>query len=546
MDPWTCLRCGGKNRVGLTHCLRCGHAAPVVETIASQHAQHFVTQALAGPLFRGLPEILDFTPASLVRVDLAIDRLYGESGLAPGVPDWQPPRMLLQTVIDFGAYVGEVLCRNLPATWRMHAQFPDAVLQARVVDQRGRVINPFAQVAQRLRDGSSQPIAAIFTALTGRTLPVWHWPEAQVALIEPVAAAVAAIDPSPRPTTTKLSDVEIQQIFRTARAHLERGHLSNVVSVLQPLQQLDLNNEQMAERAELAIEAEAFASALSDLRALAARQPQSELWPEQIALALARLGQFDEALATLSAALRQFPTSHALSRRHAFLILKAGRYDQAELALLKLLQRQTDDPELLLGLAEAQQRQGRIQDAMSSLVAVGKSARSSERHRHAANQQLAALRAPNPAAEKPFVPAAGSATPAASSGPAEPKPESVTSAGAAYNKAIDLARAGRFPEALPWFKRAVELDPHNATHWKDLGNCMKDCGHPAPARACLERALVLDPNYTLVRYLIGQCHEVERSPDLAIACYKQILADLKSDQRWVDRAFARLQALGAA
>lgn len=545
MDPWTCPACGGKNRVGLAHCLRCGKPAPRLSTPASQHAEQFVEQARQGPFFNAFPAALDFSPESLVRLDAVINAMFGPDGRAVGQTNWQPQGLILQTVVDFGAYVGEVLCRALPVHWQMHPQFPDAVIQARVVDAQGRVINTFAQVALRFRDGANQPIAALFTALTGRRLPAWEIPREAAVPVSAVPPAEPLHAPSP-PIAVALDATAVAAIFQTCRAHIERGHFGNVVLAMKPLFGIHLETAELRTQAELLIQAEAYEPAAALLEELATREPQSERWPERWCLVLTRLGRLDQAQGVLSKALRQFPNSVSLPRLQAFLQLKSGQHDLAELALLKLLRSHPDEVELLIGLAEAQQQQGRAQDALVNLQRVLRAPLVSEQHRLAATEQINRIRSGLSAAVRPVTPAAARDAPVRSSPEPGRSPEAEIHASKAYNQAIALAREKRFPEALPWFKRAVELDAFNATHWKDLGNCMKDCGHPEPARACLEHALKLDPNYTLARYLIGECFEAEKLTEQAIACYRQILTDLKSDPRWVDRAFTRLQALGAA
>ncbi len=43
-----------------------------------------------------------------------------------------------------GAYLGEVLCRALPAYWEMNPAQPESVIAARVVDRQGRRIDGLA------------------------------------------------------------------------------------------------------------------------------------------------------------------------------------------------------------------------------------------------------------------------------------------------------------------------------------------------------------------------------------------------------------------
>jgi hypothetical protein len=230
MSTVLCPHCKAVNRLGTVRCMRCGKPLQAVEVAASRHARDFARREAQGPFFGAFPEALDFSPASLPVLDALITDMWGEAPLALGVADWQPPPTLMPVVIDFGAYLGEVLCRHLPARWEPAPQSPEVVIAARVVDAQGRRINTFAQVAVRFRDGAAANVGMgeLYRALTGRTLPRWQMPRRAVAPGEVPAAASAVAPPAV---------VDAQALLQQAELHRQRGHHGNAIQTLRRLLQ---------------------------------------------------------------------------------------------------------------------------------------------------------------------------------------------------------------------------------------------------------------------------------------------------------------------
>ncbi|HYU32952.1 MAG TPA: tetratricopeptide repeat protein [Thermoanaerobaculia bacterium] len=65
------------------------------------------------------------------------------------------------------------------------------------------------------------------------------------------------------------------------------------------------------------------------------------------------------------------------------------------------------------------------------------------------------------------------------------------------NRGYDLAERGRWEEAIPYYRRALALDPQHTLAWSNLGNALLETGHPVEALNCQERALALDPTFAL-------------------------------------------------
>ncbi|MGE4070185.1 MAG: tetratricopeptide repeat protein [Lysobacterales bacterium] len=501
--------------------MRCGKSIQAPETAASRHARAFAQRELEGPFFGAFPEALDFSVSSLARMDALVSEMWGESGEAPGRQDWQPSAAKMPIVIDLGAYLGEVLCRALPAVWEMNPAHPEVVIAARVVDAQGRRINTFAQIGVRFRDGASVGMASLYTALTGRTLPPWRVPR---------QGARAEIAPArPSPPVAPAAPVDVPMLLQQAREHAERGHYSNAARCLrQVLAQQPNQHEVRRDLAMALAQSGAIDECLNEIEIWRRLQPQDVSAPDLRASVLAQAGRFDEALGTLDLALMRQPGEIRLLRRRAFVLLRMGRWEQAQTALGRLEQLGAVDAEIAMGLAQALAEQGQVAAArarLSQLLSNPIPGRTAELDLAARSRlkQWEAASAPNPTA------------------PADATDEAARH----YAQAIEHARNRRFDQALPLFEAAARLQPMRLHYLKDVGQCLNDLGRVADARECFVRCLALDPGYSAARWGLGVIEEKLGRREQAIQCYRDLLARLDSDQGDVSRAFARLQALGA-
>lgn len=166
-----CAGCGARNRADALECLDCGRKLPFFDSPAAVHARDWVEREKRGGFFADHQEALDFSPASLKQLDELITEMWGKSGEAPGDAGWQPTPAKIKVILDFGAYLGETLCRSLPGRWQMDPARPQAIVAARVVDAKGRRINPFAQLVARFRDGADAGLTSLWRALRVSAVP---------------------------------------------------------------------------------------------------------------------------------------------------------------------------------------------------------------------------------------------------------------------------------------------------------------------------------------------------------------------------------------
>ena len=531
MQVVQCPECGANNRLPSSHCMRCGKPIAAPECAAARHARQFVERERNGPFFGAFPEALDFSVASLAKMDALLSEMWGVEGMAPGSRDWQPPPAKLPLIVNFGAYLGEVLCRHLQVHWEMDSAHPEVVIAARVVDAQGRRINTFAQMGARFRDGAAVGMASLYTALSGRPLPPWRMPN--------LAAPAAAPMPVAPPAAPSRA-VDVVGLMQLATEHMQRGHFGNAVQCLR--QVLSVQPENRAAQRDLVLslaQAGATDEAMREIDERRKLAPGDVEWTQLRALLLVQAGRIDEALGTLDMALMKTPGDARLLRRRAFVLLQGQRWARAQAELAKLMAA-GEDAELCIGLAQALAQQGQTAAAREQLVRLlstpmpGRNAQLDA----AARERLAGLSQPAAVSRVPDVPAVAKPAPG-------PVADGEAAAAAAYATAVDHARNGRFEHALPHFIHAAKLNPMRAAYLKDVGNCLHDLGRSSEAREWFVGCLAVDPGWSPARWMLGVVEEKLGQRDAAIACYRELLARLDSDQRDVDRAFARLEVLGA-
>jgi len=81
--------------------------------------------------------------------------------------------------------------------------------------------------------------------------------------------------------------------------------------------------------------------------------------------------------------------------------------------------------------------------------------------------------------------------------------------------------------ALPWFDRAIAIDPGHAQAWSNRGAALQELGRPE-ALACFDEALRLGLEEPTLFYNRGNLMLATQRPEAAIACYERALA-LRAD-----------------
>lgn len=114
------------------------------------------------------------------------------------------------------------------------------------------------------------------------------------------------------------------------------------------------------------------------------------------------------------------------------------------------------------------------------------------------------------------------------------------------HKGITLNRMHRPEEAAVWFKKVLELDPHDKAALNLLGQSYDDAGLHGEAVVSLKKAIKIDPKYALGYYDLGVI--LAKKPgkrDEAMRCFNKALALEPDDltQAWTHYSIACLHAL---
>jgi Flp pilus assembly protein TadD len=86
---------------------------------------------------------------------------------------------------------------------------------------------------------------------------------------------------------------------------------------------------------------------------------------------------------------------------------------------------------------------------------------------------------------------------------------------------VTFARRGLWAQAVPQFRRAVELDPAAVTIWCRLGEALNHTDDLAGARQAYEQALTVDAAHPRALYGLGVVLDRLRRPDEATVYYRR-------------------------
>ncbi len=97
--------------------------------------------------------VLDYSPASLVLADDLISEMWGV----------HPPEQPDEVAEVVGAYLGEVICRNLGGEWAFNDEFRTVGIAS-----RGSWLFPIAKAKKRLLNGDGDSLATFYAVVRER------------------------------------------------------------------------------------------------------------------------------------------------------------------------------------------------------------------------------------------------------------------------------------------------------------------------------------------------------------------------------------------
>ncbi len=98
-----------------------------------------------------------------------------------------------------------------------------------------------------------------------------------------------------------------------------------------------------------------------------------------------------------------------------------------------------------------------------------------------------------------------------------------------YDKGIDALKGDNYKDALPWFNKAVEIDPKFAFAWDNIGICNRHLGNLDKALEAYNRSLALDPHGKTPLQNIPVVFQMRNEYDKAIDAYNKLLESYPGD-----------------
>lgn len=264
-----------------------------------------------------------------------------------------------------------------------------------------------------------------------------------------------------------------------ATALLQSGDPIRALQTMDQRESLSRAPRAIAIRLQATLQAKGRESAVAQARALLGDLSDDANAISVVAAFLAQLGNVDEARRHLASGLERAPRSPDLLLTSALLAWHTGAIDQAREAIRVLLKHDPRHGEAQLMLAELDLASGNVTRA---------------------EQQLEQLRKEDPLAVRARVLLARAALSRNEMKRAEALVEEILKGpddAATHLIAGDLYLAhGRYAQAIPLYRKAVELDAHNASAWLNLGRAQLALGQHALARSAFERAQSMRPGWT--------------------------------------------------
>lgn len=98
-----------------------------------------------------------------------------------------------------------------------------------------------------------------------------------------------------------------------------------------------------------------------------------------------------------------------------------------------------------------------------------------------------------------------------------------------YNKGVDALKDDNYKKALPWFEKAVEIDPKFVFAWDNVGVCNRHLDNLDKALEAYQKSLALDPLGHTPLQNLPIVYQLKKEYDKAIEAYDNLLAAYPGD-----------------
>lgn len=94
----------------------------------------------------------------------------------------------------------------------------------------------------------------------------------------------------------------------------------------------------------------------------------------------------------------------------------------------------------------------------------------------------------------------------------------------ALQRGISSHQAGRFDEAVHWYKKTLEFNPENVSLLSNMGVALQSQGKLAAAAECYQKAISINPNYAEAHSNLGLLFQEQGQLDAAVVSYQKAIA----------------------
>jgi tetratricopeptide (TPR) repeat protein len=98
-----------------------------------------------------------------------------------------------------------------------------------------------------------------------------------------------------------------------------------------------------------------------------------------------------------------------------------------------------------------------------------------------------------------------------------------------YNKGVEFIKTEDYKKALPYFKKAVTIDPQFAFAWDNVGICERNLGNYDEAIVAYNASLAIDPLGTTPLHNLPVAYEFKKEYTKAIEAYERLFKIYPND-----------------
>jgi len=99
----------------------------------------------------------------------------------------------------------------------------------------------------------------------------------------------------------------------------------------------------------------------------------------------------------------------------------------------------------------------------------------------------------------------------------------------AYNSGVELLRKEKYADCIPFFEKAVTIDPEFAFAWDNLAICYRKTNNFTKAEEAYKASLKVDPVGKTALLNLAVIYQLQKRDDDAINAYKEILKHYPKD-----------------